>query len=370
MPGYPRPMQGYPNPMPGTPPTPFPEVGQGRDGSLTLTRVDTALVLGLEMTLKPSPYSIIMAKLDEFCVQLKSQGELVDARSHVHELAAALQEYVTANAAFPRGTIDRRPTGDRKIGYPPYERLSWMIEMLNSKSLGNGSYRNIHYTRNASWSEGENLLVAQMIVPEFLARTRKLDQPATVRYPNPKMTTPLAATHFVGMAGVGFDAADYRMDDKPVANKIGVFGYDRSTKLADIKAPDKTIALIQVKPEDAAPWIAGGGSTVRGVSDDLSDPSAVRSPVPCVPAGRRRSRWHRRGHGRRQGPLHPGDDQQQGLPRSVRDQRREAGQYRCDCSGDSAAGQRCRNQCGGAAASGRSEAGESGPDAGPWKVVD
>ena len=95
------------------------------------------------------------------------------------------------------------------------------------------------------------------------------------------MTTPLAATHFVGMAGVGLDAADYRMDDKAVANKIGVFGYDRSTKLTDIKAPDKTIALIQVKPEDAAPWIAGGGSTVRGVSDDPSDPSAVK-PFVCT----------------------------------------------------------------------------------------
>ena len=233
--------------------------------------------------------------------------------SHVHELSAALQAYVKANNAFPRGTVIRPPEGDRKVGYPPAERLSWMVQLLPYLGM------DIHCKPNQSWSEGDNLRIAQVIVPEFLARHRA-DQPATVHIVD--FTVPFAATYFVGMAGVGYDAADYRADDKTVANKIGVFGYDRITKLADIKFPDKTIALIQVKAENAAPWIVGGGSTVSGVSDDSGDPSAVK-PFVCM--------QYDTGDGTpRDGTvaimadgkvrIHSGDDQQQRLPRPVRNQ--------------------------------------------------
>ncbi|HEV3237251.1 MAG TPA: hypothetical protein VGZ25_09705, partial [Gemmataceae bacterium] len=50
--------------------------------------------------------------------------------------------------------------------------------------------------------------------------------------------------------------------------KLGVFGYDRVTTVAEITdGPEQTIALIQVPPHFKTPWLAGGGSTVRGVSE-------------------------------------------------------------------------------------------------------
>jgi hypothetical protein len=47
-----------------------------------------------------------------------------------------------------------------------------------------------------------------------------------------------------------------------------VFGYDRVTKMEEITdGPQNTIAVLQVPPNFKTPWLAGGGSTVRGVPD-------------------------------------------------------------------------------------------------------
>jgi hypothetical protein len=259
-----------------------PDANKNKDGSLTL-RVENALVLTLDLNLENKPaYSFILEKLGEFCVQLKSQTELIDPRSHVHQLAAALEAYVQDRKAFPRGTVDR-PAGGRKVSYPPDERLSWMTELLTAKSskqapfLGHGSYSKLLFDPNQSWRDKPNVLLGMMIVPEYLART-KFDQVAQIRYG--LTSAPIAVTHFVGMSGVGYDAAEYRADDAAAAKKIGIFGYDRITKLADVPNPDKTIALIQVRPELAGPWVAGGGSTVRGVSDDPKD--VAIEPFVCM----------------------------------------------------------------------------------------
>ena len=60
--------------------------GSSPDGALTLTKNDGTVVFALEMSLKPPSYELIMSKLSEFCVQLKSTAELADTRSRVHDL--------------------------------------------------------------------------------------------------------------------------------------------------------------------------------------------------------------------------------------------------------------------------------------------
>jgi hypothetical protein len=83
------------------------------------------------------------------------------------------------------------------------------------------------------------------------------------------------------MAGVGLDAAEYADGDQATAKKRGVFGYDRVTKKADVKNPDQTIVLIMVPPDLPAPWLAGGGATVRGVADADEDPNPL-APFVCL----------------------------------------------------------------------------------------
>jgi len=85
-----------------------------------------------------------------------------------------------------------------------------------------------------------------------------------------------AVTHFVGIAGVGLDAADYPRDNPAFADKRGVFGYDGSATIADLqkgRGAANVIMAMQV-PHDGltgvSPWIAGGGSTVRGIPEKNS----------------------------------------------------------------------------------------------------
>jgi len=78
------------------------------------------------------------------------------------------------------------------------------------------------------------------------------------------MTGSVGATHFVGVSGIGYDSAE---PGTPV-NKRGVFSYDHPTQLAEITdGLPNTIAVLQVTPDFLAPWLAGGGSTVRGVPE-------------------------------------------------------------------------------------------------------
>jgi hypothetical protein len=78
----------------------------------------------------------------------------------------------------------------------------------------------------------------------------------------------VADTQFVAIAGIGPDAAEYAAEDQAVAGKLGAFGYDRITKLSDIKDKlSETIIVLQVPPMFKRPWLAGGGSTVMGVPE-------------------------------------------------------------------------------------------------------
>jgi hypothetical protein len=79
----------------------------------------------------------------------------------------------------------------------------------------------------------------------------------------------MGATNFVGLTGIGMDSGDY--PDKPeFAKKLGLFGNDRQTKIADVVAGDglaNTIFMIQVPPTIQRPWIRGGGATAQGVPE-------------------------------------------------------------------------------------------------------
>jgi hypothetical protein len=110
----------------------------------------------------------------------------------------------------------------------------------------------------------DNARLGGVLIPAFLDPT---SAPATwsVRVPSVP-DREYGATHFVGVAGVGLDAAEYKMGDP----RAGVFGYDRDTTLADIKDKTTTIMILQAPPTYQRPWIAGGGATVVGVPEKAS----------------------------------------------------------------------------------------------------
>jgi hypothetical protein len=202
--------------------------------------------------------------------RLKGKAEMqAGNKSRMHELAAALRKYSERNQKFPRGTAARDPAGERNgIPWAPDQCVSWLVELL--PYLGQGEFEGLAklIDRQKSWRDPENLLATQALVPHFLGKDSPEDS-WWVDYPRMRLRP--AATHWVGVAGVGMDAPDYDPQDPGVRAKLGIFGYDRETKVADVKdGLGNTIAMLQVPLTLKRPWLAGGGATVQGVPETES----------------------------------------------------------------------------------------------------
>jgi uncharacterized protein (TIGR03067 family) len=169
--------------------------------------------------------------------------------------------------AFPR--LETTPPSLR-IEREPKNRISFMAGLLPYMGHQN-LLDKIKFDQ--SWRDPTNWVAGSTIVPEFLdpaypAQTRQVafgDLPVD-----------FAATHYVGIAGVGLDAASYKRGDPATVHKRGPFSYDESATMEEIAAGrglSNTILMAQV-PHDAitgvSPWIAGGGATLRGVPEKNS----------------------------------------------------------------------------------------------------
>ncbi len=241
------------------------ETTKGRDGNWSIYSADADVVFNLDLNMRDAWYKGTLDHIRDHMVLAHSQAQLADTRLRIHELAAALKEYVRAKGSFPRGTMARAADPERLIDWAPDQRLSWLAELL--PQLPGGDYAELQADPNKSWTDEPNLTLARMPVAQFLAPPRE-DQgpPHMVVYPG--QTGLFGPTHYVGVAGVGLDAASYKNNDP----KRGVFGYDRVTKPDDIKdGPANTIAVLMIPPEGAGPWILGGGSSVRGVPADKKE---------------------------------------------------------------------------------------------------
>jgi Protein of unknown function (DUF1559) len=84
----------------------------------------------------------------------------------------------------------------------------------------------------------------------------------------------LAFTNYVGVAGVGPDAATRPAD----APGIGIFGYDRTLKLQDVKDGTENTAMLFETAHELGPWIRGGPSTVRAVNVDEAPLAGISRP--------------------------------------------------------------------------------------------
>jgi hypothetical protein len=245
--------------------------------TVTVALKDQALSLRVDVILSDSIYEQIRADLQTKISLIKGEAEMIGAKSKVHELAAALSQLVKKRGKFPMGARERRTGPDRLgVAYSPDQRISWLAELL--PYLGAGEYSELYdaIAWEKSWRDSENQVVATSLVSHFL---NPWSSRPTWWVPYANAGAPVAATHFVGIAGLGLDAAEYSRDDKSVADKIGVFHYDWQTDLKDVKKPEATIAILQVPYEEfKTPWLAGGGSTVRGVAEDTGlDPFVCES---------------------------------------------------------------------------------------------
>jgi hypothetical protein len=207
---------------------------------------------------------------------LRSEMDLTGIVPARHALARAGQQLGArglSSAGVPPGNWPSgafpRPAGSR-LDREPLSRVSWMAGLL--PFLGHEALFS-RIDLKDSWRDPSNWLAARTLVPQFLDPT----YPDAARYTtSPGLPVDLGATHFVGIAGVGLDAATYRPGDPATLHKRGVMGYEQSLSVAEVqkgRGAANTILMIQVPHDGVAgvtAWIAGGGSTLRGVPEKNS----------------------------------------------------------------------------------------------------
>jgi uncharacterized protein DUF1559 len=176
-------------------------------------------------------------------VRIRGYAQRIDCANNLKQIALAIQNYVDTDGKFPPGT---HPAKD----LPIEKRLSWMVEIAPFVENDHISWWSHH---SESWdSPGNRFLLEDHTV--FLCPS------------GPRMRDGYTSglTHYVGIAGVGTDAATYPLED----DRIGIFGYDRQVTIKDVKDGLGNTMIIMETSRENGPWAAGGPSTLRGVDPD------------------------------------------------------------------------------------------------------
>jgi hypothetical protein len=143
----------------------------------------------------------------------------------------------------------------------PEARLSWLVALLpylEHKEVYN------RMDRRAAWNGETNQEAVRTAIELFLC-------PGNPQLP--AVNDP-ALTHYVGVTGLGADAATLSVKDP----RAGFFGYERTVTCSDIKdGTSQTLAVIEIARANG-PWAAGGPVTVRGLDPSQQPYMGVNGP--------------------------------------------------------------------------------------------
>jgi prepilin-type processing-associated H-X9-DG protein len=187
-------------------------------------------------------------------VCVRDNAARIQCHNNLKQLGLGLWNYQDCCGYSPPGTV-------HNPGLPPDKRLSWHVDLYGYMIGG----EKLLLDKNLPW-DAEESREPSYSVPKDGNRVEVVGQLGWLTCPsNPNRGsrgTP-GLTHYVGVAGVGDDAALLTVGDK----RAGVFGYDRKTRAEDIKDGNSTTLLAIETARDNGPWTAGGWATVRGLEN-------------------------------------------------------------------------------------------------------
>src|SRR5262249_53255791 len=137
----------------------------------------------------------------------------------LRSIGGGVNDWHAMYGSYPRGT-------EVNAKLPPERRLSWQLTMLPFVEDASLSSK---INRSEPWDAVENLRY-EIYTPEYQCPANR--QPTGPNVPG--------ITHYVGIAGLGEDAALLETNDP----KAGIFGYDRTTRQADIRDGFSTTMMV------------------------------------------------------------------------------------------------------------------------------
>lgn len=173
--------------------------------------------------------------------------------NNLKQIGLGLLNYQASWDAFPAGTVNRP-------GLPHERRLSWLVSLI-------GFMEQIWLLIDfeSGWDSDQNFLMKQRHEDDQ-GRSRIQPVGSVAIFHCPAVTAPNPArgpshTSYVGIAGLGVDAPTL-----PITNRrAGFFGYDRCTRLEDVKDGMSTTMVVAETSVANGSWTAGGPPTVRGL---------------------------------------------------------------------------------------------------------
>lgn len=169
----------------------------------------------------------------------------MQCRNNLRQIGISLHSYNDQQGHFPMAV-------EPNVDLPPERRLSWLVCLEPYMEASNLQVR---LDRQKGWDAEENRYLALTVL-------------CCLRCPNlshqPPVST-LVPTNYVGIAGVGMDAATLPLEDP----RAGFFGYERKLTLGDIKEGTSTLLVAIETARTTGAWTAGGPPTVRGIEEDV-----------------------------------------------------------------------------------------------------
>jgi prepilin-type processing-associated H-X9-DG protein len=202
-----------------------------------MNRVASWLVAGLMLL-------VLVALGLPALLRWRTMAERARCQDHLRRLAGmALGDYAKGREAYPAGTVANKDL-------PPERRLSWVVEVLHRPGLNRGDLA-VALDRSAAWDAKVNQKVTRTMIVTLLCpgiAAEAADDPS-------------GRLHYLGIAGVGTDAATLEADNV----RAGVFRYNSPTPLAAISDGFSNVLLLMESGFNVGPWGAGGPTSVRAV---------------------------------------------------------------------------------------------------------
>ena len=142
--------------------------------------------------------------------QARTAARRAQSQNNLKQIGLALHNFHLTQSHFPEGTVPNP-------ALPPEKRLSWIVGLLPYLDQAPAYSR---MDLKQAWDSPPNDVMCNLQFPV-------LENPNVPMPPNSQY----GISHYVGIAGLGTDAATLPLDDK----RAGVFGYDRVVRMVDIE---------------------------------------------------------------------------------------------------------------------------------------
>lgn len=209
--------------------------------------------------------AVLIALLLPAVSTVRKAATRMQCQGHLKQLGIAVHNYLDTTGHLPPGTV-----AGTKL--PPDQRLGFhaaLLPYIEADNVFNQLKVGEAWDSAANQAAVANYHQRMYVCQDWMNERGVAAGAGAVR-------GHLAVTNHVGVAGVGLDAATRALESPGV----GVFGYDRKPKVADIKDGLSDTLMVIETGHEVAPWLRGGPGTVRGL-----DPAAGQLTGDGLPFG-------------------------------------------------------------------------------------